>query len=182
MAGWISVAAAAASAAYSSYESHEAKKDAREAAKEALALSELNASAAEQENQEAMRREERQQESDESLARAKAAASGVDIDDGSVGGYLQDMKAENELQLDWMKRSGLMNVDIIRRGGMAAYNQGKATAKAHQRRALGSIIEGVGDVASGAARSFTSPTTSKVTTTTASPKFSVKNTGFYTNG
>lgn len=97
-----------------------------EAADEAGEIAERNAERAEAEAEESARRLQRQQDANQSLARARSAASGVV--GGSIDDYLSGMEAEDARQLDWMRKSGKSQSDIIRAEGDLAVDRGKSAA------------------------------------------------------
>ena len=102
------------------FQQYQAAQDARDAERE-------NARLIEAENVEQARRMESENEARESSARARAAASGVNLT-GTTGEYLSEMERENTRQENWLKRSGASRADSARRRGDAAYSSGLADA------------------------------------------------------
>jgi hypothetical protein len=109
----------AATAGYSAYQQHQAAGDAEKIAKR-------NAELAEQEAEEQARRIEKQQSRDLSLAKAKAAASGVDITSGSVSSYLMELEDWQKEELDWIKSTGKTSGQSYRDQGRLASQSAKS--------------------------------------------------------
>lgn len=126
----ISALVGAGATVYSAYQKGQA-------AEEAEKIAEKNAQRTELETEEAARRLERQQERNQSLAKARAAASGAG--GASVDTYLDDMEAEDERQLNWLKKSGASQAEIQRW-------EGRATAKAGRAGAIAGMIGGAADM------------------------------------
>ena len=111
-----------------------------EAADQAEEIAELNARNAEMEAEESARRLEKQQASNQSLARARAAASGAGGE--SVANYLEDMEREDENQLDWIRRAGSSQAGILRRQGAHAATAARGEATAGMITAGAQVIGG----------------------------------------
>jgi len=105
----------AAGAGYSIYAGERAEDVADKRAAEMEAQGRENAKLIEAETQEQARRVSAQQREAESMALAKAAASGVQVS-GSTKDYLSDMSTENKRQLDWLKKSGKSKANLARSG------------------------------------------------------------------
>lgn len=159
----------AASNIYASKKSYDAQKDAAElqaeaaqeqvkqagfqeqmagqqeqAAMESQRLAELNAVDAEVSNAREQENLRLSQAAEQSEARARAAASGVVIDSGSTGGFL-DAKEQNAAgQLGWMKQVGESEVRNIRTEGETAKQQGLATAMGTRASAAGTRAQAAG--------------------------------------
>ena len=99
-----------------------------EAAEEGERIAEKNAQRAELETEEQARRLKAQQEKNQSLARARAAASGAGGE--SIDTYLEDMEDEDYRQLDWLRRSGYNRSQIMRDEGRMYGRAGRARATA----------------------------------------------------
>ena len=121
----ISAVIGAATAGYTAYQQKVAAEDAERIAKK-------NAELAEQEAEEQARRVEKQQARELSLAKAKAAASGVDITSGSVADYLLEMEDWQKEELDWIRRTG-------RTSGQSYLDQGKIASQSAKTGAWTSL-------------------------------------------
>ncbi len=128
----ISAIATAGAAVYSGFRQLDAGDDARE-------ISEREAELARAETEEEARRLEKAQERQESLAKARAAASGVRSDTGSVALFLKELGDENTRQLDWLRRTGLRRAKLIEEGGEFARYQARSRAFSSFGQAFGAL-------------------------------------------
>lgn len=87
------------------------------AADQTRALADDNAVRIEREAVEERRRLTLEQTRRESSARAYAAASGVTLQSGSVGNYLEEMTAEHRQQRDWLTKAAREEASITRKEG-----------------------------------------------------------------
>ena len=117
----ISAVIGAATAGYSAYQQHAAAEDVEKIAKK-------NAELAEQEAEEQARRLEKQQARELSMAKAKAAASGVDITSGSISDYLTEMEDWQKEELDWIRTTGRTSGQSYRDQGRIASQSAKTGA------------------------------------------------------
>ena len=117
----ISAIIGAATAGYTAYEQKVAADDAERIAKK-------NAELAEQETEEQARRLEKQQSRERSLAKAKAAASGVDITSGSTASYLAELEDWQKDELSWLVKTGKYAGQQYKDQGRLAKQQGYAQA------------------------------------------------------
>ena len=128
---------------FSAVQGHQASQEAASqqeaAAAEAEKLAEANAVASEAETQESMRRTRRQHAASAASARAKAGASG--IEGGSMEDAIANMISEHGTQLDWMKKSGASQADIIRKGGKLTGMQGRAQAESTRARGTTDLLK-----------------------------------------
>jgi len=138
------------------YSQSESKRAAREAKSEAEAMGRLNEMNARAETGEALRIQKREQEGVESMAQAKAAASGVKMDTGSTNMFLKDMGEEHQRQTDWTKRSGLSQVNTIRAGVQSQKNVISAQQKASSNTAWASLAGNLAGSAAGSWANYSS--------------------------
>ena len=131
-----------ASAAVGAIAQFSAAGEFESAGDEARALSERNAALIEAESREEGRRLKFQAEKEQSLARARAAASGITMA-GSPGLYVSEMENVMQDELDWLRKSSESRQDITRRTG--EYQRDIA-----QTRAEGARIGGVQSLLGGA--------------------------------
>ena len=93
----------------------------REAAKEQEDIAKRNAEREQAEAEEMARRERKRADYEESLDRARAAASGIDVDKSKSNViYMNERKKANRDQIDWIRKSGASRADIIKREGRLA--------------------------------------------------------------
>lgn len=130
----IGVAVSAASAGYSIYQS-------KQAAEEAEDIADANAKREKMEAEEMAQRAEKDAAREESLARARAFASGVGGESQEM--YLDDLYASNRREIDWIRRSGSSRADLIKK-------EGRVAGKQHRREAVASGIAGFGKATSAA--------------------------------
>jgi hypothetical protein len=128
----------------SKQESDRQADDQERAAIAAEDLGRQNAAAAESELQETMRRTKRDQSAKEGTARARAAASG--IKGGSMTDAITGLITEHGRQLDWMKRSGKAQQEIILAGGAGAAAVGRSAASATRAKGTAGLLKDTGDV------------------------------------
>lgn len=84
---------------------------------------------------------------EESYEKAKAFASGVDVEEqNSFGLVLADQKRTNAAQVDNLTDTNASQADKIRRQGDTAYNVGQAQADASMGGAYGSLMGGASDI------------------------------------
>ncbi len=126
--------------------SRDAAKDQRRAAAESEALGRENAAAIEAETAESARRLSKQQAETESLAQAKAAASGAGGKSQTT--FLESMVGEHGRQLDWLKQSGRSQASIARRAGASQGRVGRSQAKATEAAGVGNFLQSTGTFAS----------------------------------
>lgn len=115
---FIMIALTAASTIYS-YETQ------RKAANEAEDIAEMNAANAELEAQEQARRLAENQRRVRAEAAALAGASGASA---GFGTYLTEMEEVHGEELEWLRKAGIRQAEIIKKGGAQAYQQGMAGA------------------------------------------------------
>jgi len=123
----VSAVLGAATAGYSAYEQHQAAGEAEDIAKK-------NAQLAQQQADEEARRVAKTQARELALAKAKAAASGVDITSGSLDAYLADLEDWQKDELDWIRKTGKLRVS-------ATLDQGKLASQTAKTQAWGSLGE-----------------------------------------
>ncbi len=147
----LETAAKIGTAAYGAYASYEAAQESASAAREAAATQNrvtlMNVRAQQAETAETMRRTRMQMQSEESTARAKAAASGVRVSQGSAADYLSFMSDENKSQLDWMQQAGTSQANILQA-------EGDARAKAYSTQAKTAKLQGTAALAGGLSGAF----------------------------
>lgn len=148
------------------------------AAEQTEMLAYQNAANTEAETFESARREQREDSKMESQQRARAAASGVLLDeDTSTGMYLSDTREENTRQVDWLVNAGLSRAEIDRWQGGIVKDQGLADAQYSRDMAdvtqqqgktalAGGVIGGIG----GAISAFGNQTNAWGLTAMGSPK------------
>ena len=154
---------------YASKKSYEAQKDASElqveaaqeqvvqagyqeqmagqqeiAAMEAQRLAELNAVDAEVQNVREQEQLRVTQAAEQGEARARAAASGVEIGSGSTGAFLSEKKSAAKEQLGWLTQVGESKVREIRSEGEAVKQQGLAQAMGTRAQAAGTRAQAAG--------------------------------------
>ena len=125
----ISAIVGAGTAVYSAKQQHDAAGDAEDLAKQ-------NAKAAEAQTAEEARRLETTQQRDQSLARARAAASGVNPGSGTTSLFLEEMESTQESELEWLKRSGYYTSKALK-------DEGKMASAAAKTAAFGSAARAV---------------------------------------
>lgn len=129
--------------AYYEYDSaKDAEKAADKAADRTSALNALNERAQQAENAETERRAALTNKQTESLARAKAAASGAAMT-GSVSDYLSFLEAENLEEFEWLQKSGASTLNAMQASGATAVQTLKDQADVYGRQATGAAISGV---------------------------------------
>ena len=128
------------------------------AAERSKYLAERNAAAIERETAEEARRTGKAQRRQEKLSIARAAASG-----GTIGGsastqaFFDEMRSENDSQLDWLMEAGNSRAQTERTRGEFARLEGyaradatRAQARQSQMSGFGSLIGGLGGAATSA--------------------------------
>lgn len=113
-----------------------------ESGEEARALAERNAALIEAESREEGRRLRFQAEKEQSLARARAAASGITMA-GSPGLHLAEMEQVLGDELDWLRRSSESRQDIMRRTGGYQRDIAQARGMGARLGAVQSVLGGV---------------------------------------
>ena len=136
----------AASAGYSIYSSEKAAKEAED-------IADANAAREAAEAEEMAQRAEKEAAREESLARAKAFASGVGGESTDL--YLKDLTTTNRREIDWIRKSGASKADITR-------SEGSAQASALRREGVAAGIDFAGQAGSAAANWYSAPSTKKV--------------------
>ena len=131
-----SFAIGAFGAAKSYSESKKAAKGQRRAGEEARGIAAENAKRIEAETAESARRLKGQQDSNLSEAKARAAASGVNMR-GSQGGFISNLASSYQQERDWLKKSGASKATIERRTGDYAVLQAKAGSAATMATGIG---------------------------------------------
>ena len=111
-----------------------------QAAKEAEGIAEDNARREAMEAEEMAQRAEKEAAREESLSRARAAASGVGGESTDL--YQEDLAKTNQREIDWIRRSGASRADITRR-------EGQQTASSYRSAGISQGIKGIGSVAAG---------------------------------
>lgn len=122
------------------------------AAFQAQMLAYRNASNLEKETLEAARREDLALEEEVGESRARAAAAGVAFEEdeegnplNSSGSYISAKRKEGETQIDWLKKAGFNQADLIRWEGNIAKDSGVSSA--NYSRALAGITKDRGTTA-----------------------------------
>ena len=149
MAG-VAAVATIAGTAYSVKSSMDAEHAQKRAASEAERLGRENAAMIEAETAEQARRVREEQLQTQSLAQARAAASGAK--GGSIDIYAEEMITEQKRQLDWLKQSGESRARLAIMSGQQAGQAGRAQASATKAGAVGTFISGAGTFASQGAK------------------------------
>ena len=128
--------------AYYKYDTaKKAEKALDKAAERTSALNALNERAQSAENAETERRTLAQSQQTESLARAKAAASGASLT-GSMASYLSFLEKENLQQFEWLKTSGAAKLSSMQAAGASNVRALKTQADAQGDLAKGAVLEG----------------------------------------
>lgn len=116
------------------------------AAEEARSVAYENIAKMQSEANESLRQLEAEQTSYEAKARAKAAASGVRMNEGSTGLYLTGMEEENKKQYGWLQQSYQSGINVTRKTANQEYNvtrgQGDVAYKAGNIRANAALAGG----------------------------------------
>ena len=128
-----------------------AADDQMNAAYEAELLADQNARNLESETYENVRREEEQLDQELGSQRARAAASGMALDDdGSLSQTMAASRKEGQTQIDWMKQAGVNQADIIRwegdmarKTGVSSAQFGKSMAKTTKKRGDAAKWDGI---------------------------------------
>lgn len=111
----------------------------QDAADEQEDIAKRNAEREQREAEEAVRREKKEFQAEESLDRARAAASGIDVDKSkSTVLFMAEKRKSHQEEIDWMKSSAASRADIIKREGRLAADQTRAEAWGHFANAVGS--------------------------------------------
>ena len=108
------------------------------------ALNDLNERAMQAENAEKTRRISAQNSRQESLARAKAAASGVALT-GSTADYLAELEGENLKELEWTQSALQGKLNALTMAGNLQEESLHQRAKAAGSKKTGAIIGGLGE-------------------------------------
>jgi len=98
------------------------------AADEARTVAYANIEKLQAEADESLRQLDAEQTSYEAKARAKAAASGVRLADGSTGLYLTNLEEENDTQYSWLQSSYQSGIDVTKKTAEQEYNATKNQA------------------------------------------------------
>ena len=149
MAG-VAAIATIAGTAYSVKSSMDAARAQDRAASEAERLGRENAAMIEAETAEQARRVREEQLQTQSLAQARASASGAK--GGSIDIYTDEMVTEQKRQLDWLKQSGESKARLAIMGGQHTAGVGRAQASATRAGAVSTVISGAGTFASQGAK------------------------------
>ena len=128
-------------AAYQYHSAKKAEKALDRAADRTSKLNELNERAMQAENAEMERRTLAKNQETESLARAKAAASGAALS-GSMADYLSFLETENLQQFEWLKTSGSSKLAAMEAAGASNVRAIKTQADAQGDAAIGAVIGG----------------------------------------
>jgi len=120
------------------------------AAEQSRRIGEQNAAAQEAETRESVRRESLAAKEQQSLRKARAAASGGTLG-GSTGVYLNEQAGREKGYVDWLKRSGGSQAAIEREKGNYAAMEGQAAAKGTRAQAAGAKWDMLGTGLKGAA-------------------------------
>jgi len=109
----------------------QAAQDQEQAAYEAELMADQNARNQEAETLESVRREDLALEQELGSQRARAAASGLSLEDeeDSLGLGLAANRAEGQNQIDWLKSAGMNKADILRWEGDMAKRSSLSDAK-----------------------------------------------------
>ena len=116
----VALIATVAATAFSAYQQYEGAKDAEQLAKE-------QADRQKAEAEEMARRAEKDASRQESLARARAAASGIGAG-GSTALYMSELEKTQREEIDWIRRAGASQARLTRKEGRWAYRRGMAGA------------------------------------------------------
>ena len=108
---------------------------AQKAANEQEDIADQNAKREKEEAEELAQRAEDTAAREESLARARAAASGVG--GKSTNLYISDLTKRNQREIDWMRKSGKSKAKITQR-------EGRAAASATRSQGAGSLFSSIG--------------------------------------
>ena len=108
-----------AASAYSAYQQADAADEAKE-------IAEMNADRERAESAEEARRAQKQADRTNSLARARAAASGIAGESSDM--YLAALEDEQQREVDWIRTSGSSRAKIIEKEGRRAHKIGNAEA------------------------------------------------------
>ena len=146
----VMVAATAASTAYSAVSSAKIAKEQRKAAEQARDIGDFNAANVRAETEEMARRQQLQNERMESTAQARAAATGFKSGTGSLATYINDLKQENQAELDWLVKSGQSKAEIEAMKGEYSYLTAKSIADATAAEGTTNLISGIGSTVSSA--------------------------------
>ena len=125
------------SAAGTAYGVYSSEKQAAEAED----IAEDNARRQSAEAEEMAQRAENEAAREESLSRARAAASGATGE--SMDLYQEDLAKTNQREIDWIRRSGASRADAIKQ-------EGYAQASGYRSAGIEQGIRGAGNVAAGA--------------------------------
>lgn len=131
----VGLAISAVSAGYSIYQSEQAAQEAED-------IADANARREAMEAEEMAQRAEKDAAREESLARARAFASGVGGESQEI--YLDDLHASNKREIDWIRRSGASRADLTRK-------EGRVSASQHRRKGTAAAIGGFGSMVGQAA-------------------------------
>lgn len=138
----------AASAGYSIYSSEQAAKEAED-------IADANARREAMEAEEMAQRQEKEAAREESLARARAAASGVGGESQDI--YLEELSRTNQREIDWIRQSGRSRAAITRQSGASAASQARREGVSAGLAGLGQAASYGSDWYSAASRSSSSP-------------------------
>lgn len=129
----IGLAVSAVGTGYSIYASEQA-------AKEAESIADDNAQREAMEAEEMAQRAEEAADRENSLARAKAAASGAGGESSDL--YLEDLESTKQREIDWIRRSGASRSSLIS-------SEGSAKSSGIRAEGVGDLISGLGGTATG---------------------------------
>lgn len=124
----------AASTGYSIYSSDKAAEEAED-------IADANARREAMEAEEMAQRAEKDAAREEALARARAAASGVEGESQDL--YLKDLTQTNRRDIDWIRSSGASQAALTRR-------EGRTAASTVRREGVAAGIAGLGQAANAA--------------------------------
>ena len=111
----------------------------KEAADEAADIAAQNAARQQAAAEESARRKEKQHKRTQSLARARAFASGAGGE--SQAAYLEEMKLTHQAEVDWIRKSGASQAEITMAEGELARTQGYAGAVSTFAQGVGQQYE-----------------------------------------
>lgn len=109
------------------------------AAEDAERIAEQNAEMKRLETEEEARRLEKNQEREVSRARARAMASGIDPESKSYQLLIEDITTTHKEELDWLKKSGFSQAEILEEQGEYASAQAKTAAYGTVSNIFGSV-------------------------------------------
>lgn len=118
------------------------------AAEKSKRIANRNAARIEAETAEEVRRKKLENESRQSLTKARQAASGG-LPTGSNAIFMETMEREDDLAVDWLKKSGSSRAGIAREEGEYSYMTGMAQSQATKGQAQAAGFDALGSLVSG---------------------------------